>query len=231
VYLKLGERIELLGKTVSGILFVLLLVSVFTGTFNVPTKANASSREDTVQATDTDYALRPWSTLFDTSGYVAKPKDTMKPLSTVIGVNETIGLELTMRLEKTDYSPGEPVNITFTLTNISNQTINLQMTAWTFDFQVLNGTNHVIFQYSTSQIFPFVVWNVQIAPGENLTLVEVWPQRCNSTVGVAVSPGTYYIVGQIYPLGNIILQTSPLQITVDPTPRRGGGPGRNALLE
>ena len=33
--MELGERIELLRKTVSGILFVLLLVSVFTGAFNV----------------------------------------------------------------------------------------------------------------------------------------------------------------------------------------------------
>jgi hypothetical protein len=54
--LELGERIELLRKTVSGILFVLLLVSVFTGAFNVQSaKANASSRGETVQAAGTDW--------------------------------------------------------------------------------------------------------------------------------------------------------------------------------
>ncbi|HVP93516.1 MAG TPA: PQQ-binding-like beta-propeller repeat protein, partial [Acidobacteriota bacterium] len=43
-------------KTVSGILFVLLLVSVFTGAFNVQSvRVNASSRGETVQAEDTDW--------------------------------------------------------------------------------------------------------------------------------------------------------------------------------
>jgi hypothetical protein len=45
-----------LKKIVSRILFVLLLVSVFTGAFNVQSvKANASSRGETVQAADTDW--------------------------------------------------------------------------------------------------------------------------------------------------------------------------------
>jgi len=54
--LELGERTNLLRKTVSGILFVLLLVSVFAGAFNVQSaRVNASSRGETVQAADTDW--------------------------------------------------------------------------------------------------------------------------------------------------------------------------------
>ena len=44
--------------TISGILFVLLLVGVFTGAFNVqPAKVNASSSGETVQIADTDWPM------------------------------------------------------------------------------------------------------------------------------------------------------------------------------
>lgn len=163
-----------------------------------------------------------------TWGYVARPKETIVPSSTVIGVNETAGLELTMQIEKTLYVQGEPVRMMFALTNISNRTLDLWMTAWTFDFQVFNDTNHRIFQYSNSQVFPQVIWNVSIEPGKNLTDVLVWPQTCNTTEGVLVSPGTYYIVGQIWNIGSTILRTPPLQIIVhkpDPVTIQGGGGG------
>lgn len=199
-------------KTVSGILFVLLLVSMFIGAFNI--RSAHTQAYPTVSASEVGI-----NGAVNAAGYVAKPKDAMTTLSTAIGVNETAGLELTMRLEKTEYILSEPINITFTLTNISNQTINLYVGAWTFDFQVFNDTNNVIFQYSTSQIFPLWMMNVQIAPGKNLTDVSVWQQVCNQTAfseGVPVSPGTYYIVGQIRPFSNILLQTSSLQITAIP---------------
>ena len=155
----------------------------------------------------------------NSSSYVAKPKDTMTPSLTVSGVNETAGLELTVQVEQAVYSQGEPVTIWFTLTNISNQTINFPFAAWTFDFQVLNVTNHLLFQYSTSQVFPLVILNLPLSPGESYTTFQVWPQMCNTTVfsaGVAVSPGTYNIVGLLWNPSRIIVRTPPLQITVVP---------------
>ena len=161
-------------------------------------------------------------------GYVAKPRDTIAPSLTVTGINETAGLELAMQIKKTLYSQGETVSIMFTLTNISNRTVSFWMTAWTFDFQVSNGTDHRIFQYSTSQVFPQVIWNASIRPGSNLTDVLVWPQTCNTTEGVLVSPATYYINGLIWSIDSLILRTPPLQITVvklDPFSIEGGGGG------
>ena len=71
----------------------------------------------------------------------------------VEGVNQTVGLQLTMTLQKTNYSLGEPVNMTFTMTNISNQTINLgQYADYRFGFIVYNDTNNSI--YRTSLNFP-----------------------------------------------------------------------------
>jgi hypothetical protein len=176
----------------------------------------------------------------DSSGYVAKPKGMMSPSSTVISVNETAVLELTVQVEKAVYSLGESVNIAFTLTNISNQTINFPMAGWTFDFQILNDTNHLIFWYSTSQIFPQVIWNMPINSGENLTDLLVWPQMCNTTAwtaGVAVSPGTYYIVGLLWDISSLTLKTPPLQITVnaasiaDPPSGGAGGSGAGGHYE
>jgi outer membrane protein assembly factor BamB len=54
--LELGERIELLGKTVCGMLFLLLLANLFAAAFNVQsTRVSASSGGEAAQATDTDW--------------------------------------------------------------------------------------------------------------------------------------------------------------------------------
>jgi hypothetical protein len=139
----------------------------------------------------------------------AQPKDAVTT-SSAAAVNETAGLELTVQLEKTEYSLGEPVNITFILTNISNQTIDLGISAISFDFCVLNDMNNTIFQYSTSQIFPLYILLVQVAPGKNLTRVLVWPQTYYKIGGVPVLPGTYYMVGRF----ESELQTSPLAFNI-----------------
>jgi hypothetical protein len=55
-------------------------------------------------------------------------------------VDEQLGLNLTITPEKTVYGLGEPINVTLTVTNISNQTINFAYAAWTFDFLVYNDT-------------------------------------------------------------------------------------------
>lgn len=152
--------------------------------------------------------------------YEYKPKNSTQTFPTAEGVNEQFGLKLTMTLEKTDYSLGEPINITMTLTNIGNQTIDLLWEARTFDFRVYNVTDNGIYQWSSFRVFPCHVVYMPIDPGTGLTNVLVWPQTCNRTVdsllygveGVPVSPGTYFIVGQIGYAYE--LQTTPIQITI-----------------
>jgi len=128
-------------------------------------------------------------------------------------VDEQLGLKLTMTLEKTVYSLGEPINVTLAVTNISNQTINFAYAAWTFDFLVYNDTGS-IYQWSSFRIFPMFIINWPLDIGENLTRVLVWPQTCNVTTwsqGVPVSPGTYFIVGEVPSYG---LETTPIQVIV-----------------
>jgi hypothetical protein len=141
------------------------------------------------------------------------------PPDTAEGVNEQLGLQLTMTLQKTNYSLGEPVNMTFTITNISNQTIGLYQYGGPsdmFEFQVYNDTNNSVW----SLIFPFYpgvdIPAVSLNSEESLTGVLLWEQMCNNTAPVPVSPGTYYIVGQTEPilLNGVTIETTPIQIVI-----------------
>ncbi len=146
-------------------------------------------------------------------GYEFKPKNSTQTFPTAEGVNEQF--KLTMQLEKTNYSLGEPINVTLILTNISNKTITFFYWAGTFDFLVCNDTNNVIYQWARTQIFPFVGTDLSLNPQEDVTKAFVWPQRYGTppfsegSEGDPVSPGTYYIVGRAG-----ALQTTPIQVTI-----------------
>jgi hypothetical protein len=175
------------------------------------------------------------------TGHAAKPKPVMPSFLTATVVNKAVGLELTVQLEKIEYNLGEPVNITFTLKNISNKTINLWLMsdiAW--DYQVLNATNYVVFDYLLD-VFTFgsIGFPVQIAAGQSITVRFVWPQAygpipfgavtpvsIGGSVNITrvslggavtpVSPGRYYIVGR-FSNSTFTLQTPPLQIIIGHT--------------
>jgi hypothetical protein len=150
------------------------------------------------------------------------PPPSLPP--TTEGVNDD--LELTMTLEKTEYSLGEPINITLTITNISNQTKNFGMgpDANDFDFHVYNDTDSNIYSYSNrweGVAIPQYVILETLNAGESLSENLAWPQTCHNTglsEGVPVSPGTYYIVGRIGPPffygENNTIETAPIQVTI-----------------
>jgi hypothetical protein len=148
------------------------------------------------------------------------PTTNLQGSSTPIayGVNE--GFQLTLTLQKTEYSLGEPVNVTLTVTNISNLTVGFEEFPSWWSFLVYNGTNNGLYVWprDSGQGVPFYGTTVSLDPGIGFTdEAMVWPQMCNSTVdryGVAVSsvsPGTYYIVGQYFGYN---LHTTPIQITI-----------------
>ena len=161
---------------------------------------------------------------------------------TATAVNKAEGLELTLHLEKIEYNLGEPVNITLTLTDISDRTVHLWLwsdTAW--DYQVFNSTNLLVFDY-LSDFFTFgsIGFPVNITAGQSITGPFVWPQAYGpipfSTVTplslpisiggsinitrvslrgavTLVSLGRYYIVGR-FSNSTFTLQTPPLQIII-----------------
>jgi hypothetical protein len=129
-----------------------------------------------------------------------------------------------LTLQKTQFSLGEPVNVTLTVTNISNQTTTFVDFPSYWNFLVYNDTNSGLYQWLLSgRGFPLLGTNVLLDPGMGFTNeVLVWPQTCNRTVsqdGIPespVSPGTYYIVGEYGNLANALykLQTTPIEITI-----------------
>jgi hypothetical protein len=123
--------------------------------------------------------------------------------------------ELTVSVEKTVYSVGEPVNVTLSITNVSKQTVDFTHSGMDFDFVVTNDTDNAVYQWSIGRAFPMFAMIEPLQPGENVTATYTWPQICNtnqSTAGTLVSPGTYYIVGKSNSIYG--LQTPPVQIVV-----------------
>jgi hypothetical protein len=148
---------------------------------------------------------------------------------TAEGVNEQFGLKLTMTLEKTLYTLGEPINITLTIANISNRTITYAYAAlgWRFYFRVYTDTNKSIYHWSVNKAFPWTLDYITLNPGKTLTGYYIWDQTWNDLSvppypnSTQVDPGIYYIVGQT---GNIVqvngkdiggvIETTPIQITI-----------------
>lgn len=128
-------------------------------------------------------------------------------------------LELTMTIDKQSYSLGEPINLTLTITNISNQTINFEHTGLDFDFQVFNDTNNLVYQWSNFKAIAQFIAIVPLPAGENMSTNFTWLQTCNfnaSVQGDPISPGIYSIVGKTGPTYGI--QTTPIQLTIGVTP-------------
>lgn len=155
-----------------------------------------------------------------------RPKDIMSGPSWTKAVSEQLGLELTLMLEKSEYSLGEPVNVTLTVTNIGNETLSFREAPSWWDFLVYNDTNDVLFRWRMGQISPMILREVPLDPGIGLTnKALVWPQTCNKTVSsngipdFPVSPGIYYIVGRynynpLGPSSNYNLETTPVQVII-----------------
>jgi hypothetical protein len=118
-------------------------------------------------------------------------------------------------VDKTAYSLGEPINVTLTMTNISNQTVEFTATGMDFDFTVADNAGNIVYQWSTGRAFPQFIAIEHFKTGENETATYVWPQTQKSTPatsGLQVPAGTYFIIGKSSAVYG--LQTPPLQITI-----------------
>jgi hypothetical protein len=158
-------------------------------------------------------------------GYEFKLGGATQTSSRAEGTSERFGFKLVLSLEKTEYSPGEPVNVTLTIININNETSQLEDAYGWWDFLIYNDTNNGLYQWShsTGGAYPHHVDYVSLYPGMGLTNALVWPQMCNETLSPSgvpntpVSSGKYYIVGQYQDFGydfNYNLETTPIEITI-----------------
>jgi hypothetical protein len=127
-------------------------------------------------------------------------------------------LELNLVENKTDYDLGEPINITLTITNMTNETASFLLAPSWWDLFVYNDTNNLLYRWSSGKIFPMYVMFVTLEPGMNISEAMTWPQTCNAVVDnfgtpiSPVSPGTYYLVG--FYSYYYDLRTVPVQIKI-----------------
>lgn len=122
-----------------------------------------------------------------------------------VEVEKTYGpIKLMARLDKTSYRLGELVNITLTVTNISNETVLLCFSVLCkISFVVLNISSQTIFDYFTSHVWPDSGGEVLLDSGELLSQTLTWDQleidNFPPFASRQVQLGTYYIKGQIGP--------------------------------
>ena len=152
--------------------------------------------------------------IITTSSLGVLPHPVNTPLTRSV-VDQLGGLEFTMTLKNTTFKIGEQINITFTVTNIGYQTISYALSFPEFDFIVYNSSNSQLYRWTSFKMFPMIVMEMDLLPGDNRTSILAWRQTCNQSEsnneGIQVSPGQYYIVGRYVRLG---LSTSPLQLSI-----------------
>lgn len=120
-------------------------------------------------------------------------------------VETTYGpVKLTMRLNKTIYVLGEPVKITLTVTNISNETVLLSFCSpCKTNFVVYNKASQTIFDYFTTRIWADISSGLLLDSGESLSQTLTWNQLEIDNFPPFASrhaqSGIYYVKGQIGP--------------------------------
>jgi hypothetical protein len=153
--------------------------------------------------------------------YLSRPKSPSQILPMAKGVYD--GFQLTLTLEKTEYNLSEPINMTLTLTNISNQTASVVFGDGLsiMGFQVYNSTNSTIYSsYSSENYAPNgeiqATIPLQITEplnaGKSLSTEFSWQHQSSPVLS-----GTYYIVGQISPINNdeaSTIETTPIEMTI-----------------
>jgi hypothetical protein len=126
--------------------------------------------------------------------------------------------------DRTNYASNRAVQITLSLTNLSNQRHSFATgKSPLYDVTVKDGrTNKVVYRASNHRNVPRGV-NYTLVPEDTRTYRELWDQRDDS--GNRVPPGVYIIEGAIYPQGTASTQVY-LSDSGRPTePGRPGEPG------
>ncbi len=146
--------------------------------------------------------------------YGSTPTPTAPPPSISASHDD---LELTLRLDRADYKPGDKLNATIRLANKSpNQEITAMFTSSKkFDLKALDAEGKLIFTWSEGRFFTQVITKATLQPGEILEQTLTW------RIDPELREGTYKLVGLsdiagIDGGGGAHLETPTLQINISP---------------
>jgi hypothetical protein len=130
---------------------------------------------------------------------------------------EQFRLELDLVYNQTIFNLGDPINVTLTITNITNESATFSFAPSWWNLFVYNDTNNLLYRWSSGKAFPMYVHPMTLEPGKNVSESMTWPQTCDAVLGDAgtpiapVSPGTYYLVGSYF---GYDLRSLPVQIRI-----------------
>lgn len=133
-------------------------------------------------------------------------------------VEDSLQLSITLDANKTNFRQGEEINLTLTLTNLSNLTKTLTDVngASIFNFEIYQSSpDNWIYMYEIGA-YPIIDKTITIPPNANYNQTFTWDQRGLDYIHPSQEPvGTYHIIGNINDNGSIpSLQTSRLSICI-----------------
>jgi hypothetical protein len=133
-------------------------------------------------------------------------------------VEDGIQLSISLDANKTAFERGERINMTFALTNISNETKNFALTEAyprIFNFYVFNSTNDDV---SADEIGVYSPINttIPLSPHESYNATFSWAQNRFWQIHPTqqVPAGNYYIIGFVNNHNQRTLMTEHLNITI-----------------
>jgi hypothetical protein len=138
--------------------------------------------------------------------------------------------KLTVAMEKTAFTVGEPINVSWTLTNIGDKNVTLYSSEdILLDFMVRDENLDPVFDYRSFfdyrsyNLWAFVIFPYPpIAPGNNVTITGTWRQIYDGSSLIRkqlwltqVVPGTYYVSGIFSSYTySMELETPAIRITI-----------------
>jgi len=182
-----------------------------------------------LQTPTSNQTVQSTSTSTPTSATTQNPEQNQpvsagSNITALSSVTNGLQLSITLTANKTTYVVGENVEITFAVTNVSNQTLNFinQNGDSNFNFQVYNSTNNAVYSWEFGA-YPLDNWNVTLAPNESYTQNLIWgSDNIFPSMGEQVPSGAYYIICELGFVANYNpvqttppnFQTAPLNLTI-----------------
>jgi DNA-binding transcriptional ArsR family regulator len=156
--------------------------------------------------------------VYEYSQTVNLKKNNLSPsiLTSYSNIKDGLQLSITLQSGKTQYLSGEVVPITFTISNVSNQTLTFSNVNGNsnFNFQVYNGNNAEVYSWVLGA-YPLTNATIPLNPNENYAQTLNWNSETNMFSGFSqAKAGVYYIMGEIGENQPYELQTTPLAITI-----------------
>lgn len=116
--------------------------------------------------------------------------------------------------DKTIYSQGETVNLTFSVSNVGRDTIPLTFgSTQQYDFSA-SVSGSLVWRWSQGRVFAPVILPGRLAPGQTITYRESWNQKSNS--GFQVPPGSYVMQGILTNIPPPTVPSASTAITISP---------------